>query len=201
MGRATREPQQDLHRSHGGDRRPGLAGALGSGPPSRRAVLRPPRRRAGRVRERQRFHARLRRRLDRHGRGDDAADQPAPDLDVPRHRRPRSGIARCSSRCSSPATSASGRCSASSSISVVGLCDLLAERSAWLEANAWALGAGVLLLAGVYQFTPAQVPLPGQVPLTSELHHGALAGQPRDDRRHSCWGRITGCSAWVAAGR
>ncbi len=28
------------------------------------------------------------------------------------------------------------------------------ERSAWLEANVWALGAGVLLLAGIYQFTP-----------------------------------------------
>ncbi len=31
---------------------------------------------------------------------------------------------------------------------------LLVERSAWLEANGWILGAGVLLLAGVYQFTP-----------------------------------------------
>lgn len=28
------------------------------------------------------------------------------------------------------------------------------ERSAWLEANAWLLGAGTLLLAGAYQFTP-----------------------------------------------
>ena len=28
------------------------------------------------------------------------------------------------------------------------------EQSAWLEANAWVLGAGTLLLAGAYQFTP-----------------------------------------------
>jgi predicted metal-binding membrane protein len=28
------------------------------------------------------------------------------------------------------------------------------EQSAWLESNAWLLGAGTLLLAGVYQFTP-----------------------------------------------
>jgi predicted metal-binding membrane protein len=28
------------------------------------------------------------------------------------------------------------------------------ERSAWLEANAWALGAATLALAGLYQFTP-----------------------------------------------
>jgi predicted metal-binding membrane protein len=31
---------------------------------------------------------------------------------------------------------------------------LLVEQSAWLEANAWVLGAGVLVLAGLYQFTP-----------------------------------------------
>ncbi len=31
---------------------------------------------------------------------------------------------------------------------------LLVEESAWLEVNAWALGAGVSLLAGIYQFTP-----------------------------------------------
>ena len=30
----------------------------------------------------------------------------------------------------------------------------LVEMSAWLEANAWMLGAGTLLLAGAYQFTP-----------------------------------------------
>ncbi len=30
---------------------------------------------------------------------------------------------------------------------------LLVEQSAWLEANGWVLGAGVLLLAGIYQFT------------------------------------------------
>jgi len=28
------------------------------------------------------------------------------------------------------------------------------QRSAWLEANAWAIGTGILLLAGLYQFTP-----------------------------------------------
>lgn len=28
------------------------------------------------------------------------------------------------------------------------------ERSAWLEANSWVVGAGTLVLAGVYQFTP-----------------------------------------------
>jgi predicted metal-binding membrane protein len=28
------------------------------------------------------------------------------------------------------------------------------EQSAWLEANSWAIGAGILMLAGVYQFTP-----------------------------------------------
>jgi predicted metal-binding membrane protein len=28
------------------------------------------------------------------------------------------------------------------------------QQSAWLEANAWVLGAGTLLLAGAYQFTP-----------------------------------------------
>jgi predicted metal-binding membrane protein len=28
------------------------------------------------------------------------------------------------------------------------------ERSGWLEANAWAIGAGTVLLAGAYQFTP-----------------------------------------------
>ena len=28
------------------------------------------------------------------------------------------------------------------------------EQSAWLEANSWSIGAGVLILAGVYQFTP-----------------------------------------------
>lgn len=28
------------------------------------------------------------------------------------------------------------------------------EQSAWLEANSWFIGAGVLILAGVYQFTP-----------------------------------------------
>ncbi len=31
---------------------------------------------------------------------------------------------------------------------------LVVEQSAWLEANAWLLGAGTLLLAGAYQFTP-----------------------------------------------
>jgi predicted metal-binding membrane protein len=30
----------------------------------------------------------------------------------------------------------------------------LVQMSAWLEANAWVLGAGTLLLAGAYQFTP-----------------------------------------------
>jgi predicted metal-binding membrane protein len=30
----------------------------------------------------------------------------------------------------------------------------LVELSAWLEANAWMLGAGTLLMAGAYQFTP-----------------------------------------------
>ena len=28
------------------------------------------------------------------------------------------------------------------------------EQSAWLEAHAWAIGAGILVLAGLYQFTP-----------------------------------------------
>lgn len=28
------------------------------------------------------------------------------------------------------------------------------ERSAWMDANAWVIGAGTVLLAGVYQFTP-----------------------------------------------
>ena len=28
------------------------------------------------------------------------------------------------------------------------------EQSAWLEANSWVLGAGILMLAGAYQFTP-----------------------------------------------
>ncbi len=31
---------------------------------------------------------------------------------------------------------------------------VVVEQSAWLDANAWVLGAGVLMLAGVYQFTP-----------------------------------------------
>src|SRR5262245_12385554 len=30
----------------------------------------------------------------------------------------------------------------------------IVERSAWLEANAWAIGAGTILLAGAYQFAP-----------------------------------------------
>jgi predicted metal-binding membrane protein len=28
------------------------------------------------------------------------------------------------------------------------------ERSAWLETNAWVIGAGTIMLAGIYQFTP-----------------------------------------------
>lgn len=28
------------------------------------------------------------------------------------------------------------------------------EQSAWLEANAWVIGAGTIMLAGIYQFTP-----------------------------------------------
>ena len=28
------------------------------------------------------------------------------------------------------------------------------ERSAWLETNAWVIGAGTIMLAGLYQFTP-----------------------------------------------
>ncbi len=31
---------------------------------------------------------------------------------------------------------------------------VVVDQSAWLEANAWLLGAGTLLLAGAYQFTP-----------------------------------------------
>jgi len=35
-----------------------------------------------------------------------------------------------------------------------GLLYVAVAQSAWLEAHAWAIGAGILVLAGVYQFTP-----------------------------------------------
>src|SRR4029450_2238398 len=35
-----------------------------------------------------------------------------------------------------------------------GLLHVAVAQSAWLEAHAWAIGAGILVLAGLYQFTP-----------------------------------------------
>jgi predicted metal-binding membrane protein len=35
-----------------------------------------------------------------------------------------------------------------------GVLHLAVEQSAWLDANAWIIGAGVLVVAGLYQFTP-----------------------------------------------
>jgi predicted metal-binding membrane protein len=41
-----------------------------------------------------------------------------------------------------------------SSIVGDGLLHAAVAQSAWLEAHAWAMGAGILVLAGLYQFTP-----------------------------------------------
>ena len=74
------------------------------------------------------------------------------------------------------------------------------ERSSWLEANAWLIGAATLLLAGAFQFSRLKYRCLDKcrAPLSfvTEYWRG------RDKRRiHFCWESITACFASAAAGR
>ena len=61
----------------------------------------------------------------------------------------------------------------------------IAERSSWLEANGWAIGAGTLLLAGGFQFTRLKYSCLDKcrAPLSFVMEHW----QGRHEHRNALW--------------
>jgi predicted metal-binding membrane protein len=75
----------------------------------------------------------------------------------------------------------------------------IAELSPWLSNNAWAFGAGILILAGVYQFTPLKYHCLDKCRSPFSFIMGHWTGKDQLTQAFR-WGYIMGSSASAVAG-